>query len=99
MTGRYVCHTIEFTVVYCQICILKETISRDFSKLSLDPQMDQKKQIWVKKNSNGSPAPQHNSFKTRITPKLPTAFRYLIYKHSTFLRHKVIRALPNATIL
>ena len=43
MTGRYVCHTIEFTVVDCQICILKETISRDFSKLSLDPQMDQKK--------------------------------------------------------
>jgi len=34
---------------------------------------------------------QHNSLKTR-TPKLATAFRYLIYKHGTFLRHKVIRA-------
>jgi len=32
---------------------------------------------------------------TRITPKLATAFRYLIYKHSTFLGHKVIRALLN----
>ena len=29
--------------------------------------------------------PQHNSFKTRITPKLATTIRYLIYKHSTFL--------------
>jgi len=43
--------------------------------------------------------PQHNSLKTRITPKLVTAFRYLIYKRSTFLRHKVIRALTNATVL
>jgi len=33
------------------------------------------------------------------SPKLATAIRYLIYKHSTFLRHKVIRALPNATVL
>jgi len=37
--------------------------------------------------------------KTTITPKLATAFRYQIYKHSTFLRHEVIRALPNATVL
>jgi len=43
--------------------------------------------------------PQHNSLKTRITFKLPAAFGYLIYKHSTFLRHKVIRALANATVL
>jgi len=43
--------------------------------------------------------PQHNSLKIRITPKLATAFRYLIYKHSTFLRHKVIRALLKATVL
>jgi len=28
---------------------------------------------------------------------LVAAFRYLIYKHSTFVRHKVIRALPNVT--
>jgi len=42
--------------------------------------------------------PQHNSLKTRITPELATAFRYLIYKHSTFLRHKVIRALSHATV-
>jgi len=31
------------------------------------------------------------------TPLAP-AIRYLIYKHITFLRHKVIRALPNATV-
>jgi len=43
--------------------------------------------------------PQHNSLKTRITPKLATAVRYLIYKHSTFLCHKFMRALPNATVL
>jgi len=43
--------------------------------------------------------PQHNSLKTRITPNLDTAFRYLICKQSTFLRHKGIRALPNATVL
>jgi len=61
--------------------------------------MDSKRRDMGEKNSNGSPAPQHNSLKTRITPRLPTAFTYLIYKHSTFLRHKVIRALPNATIL
>jgi len=43
--------------------------------------------------------PQYNSLKTRITPKLATAFSYLIYKHSTFLLHKLIFALPNATVL
>jgi len=43
--------------------------------------------------------PQHNSFNTRITPKLATTFRYLICQYSTFLRHKVIFALPNATVL
>jgi len=37
--------------------------------------------------------------KIRITPKLATAFRYLIYKHSTFIHHKTIRALPNAPVL
>ena len=42
---------------------------------------------------------QHNSLKTETTPKLATAFRYLIYKRSTFLRHKVICVLPNATVL
>jgi len=31
--------------------------------------------------------------------KLAAAIRYLIYNHSTFLRRKVIRVLPNATIL
>jgi len=41
--------------------------------------------------------PKHK-WKTR-TPKLATAFRYLIIKQNTFLRHKVIRALPNATVL
>jgi len=30
---------------------------------------------------------QHNSLKTRVTPKLASAIRYLIYKHSTFLHH------------
>ena len=34
-----------------------------------------------------------------LSPKSTTAIRYLIYKHTTFLRHKVIRALPNATVL
>ena len=29
---------------------------------------------------------------------LAAAIKYLIYKHFTFLRHKVIRALPNATV-
>ena len=43
--------------------------------------------------------PQDNSLKTRITSMLATAIRYLIYNHSTFLRHKVILALPNTTIL
>jgi len=43
----------------------------------------------------------HDSLQTRITPKLATAIKwaYVIYKHSTFFRHKVIRALPNATLL
>ena len=41
---------------------------------------------------------QHNPLKARITPKSANTFRYLICKHSTFLRHKVIRALPNATV-
>jgi len=40
--------------------------------------------------------PQHDSFKTRRTPKLATAIRYLIYKSSTFFGQK---ALPNATVL
>jgi len=43
--------------------------------------------------------PHHNSLKARITPKLVTACRYLIYKHSTFLHHKIICALPNARVL
>jgi len=34
-----------------------------------------------------------------ITPKLATAIRLSNYKHSTFVRHKLIRALPNATAL
>jgi len=38
--------------------------------------------------------PQHDTFKTRITPKLA-----IIYKHSAFLGQKVIRGLPNATEL
>jgi len=41
--------------------------------------------------------PKHK-WKTRTT-KLATAFRYLIYKQNTFLRHKVIRGLPNAKVL
>ena len=41
--------------------------------------------------------PQHNSLNTGIKTLLAAAIRYLIYKHITFLRHKVIRALPNAT--
>jgi len=43
--------------------------------------------------------PQHDSFKTRIIPKLPTAIRCLIYKRTTFFGHKVNRVLPNATVL
>jgi len=35
---------------------------------------------------------------TRLKTPLAAANRYLIYKHITFLRHKVIRALPNATV-
>jgi len=42
--------------------------------------------------------PQHNALNTRIKTPLAAAIRYLIYKHITFLRHKVIRALPNATV-
>jgi len=41
-----------------------------------------------------------NSLKTGITPKLATAITFIIiYKHGIFLRHKVICALPNATVL
>ena len=52
--------------------------------------------------SEGDPSqitPQHDSFKTRITPKLATAIRYLIYKRSTFFGNEVNRVLPNATAL
>jgi len=38
------------------------------------------------------------TLKIRITPKLATAFRYLIYKRSKFVRHKIIRALPNVPV-
>ena len=41
----------------------------------------------------------HNTSHWKLTPKLATAIRYLIYKHSTFLRHTIIRALPNAAML
>ena len=41
---------------------------------------------------------QHNSLNTRIKTPLAATIRYLIYKHITFLRHKVIHALPNATV-
>jgi len=44
-------------------------------------------------------APENNSLKTTLTPNLATAIRYLIYKQSTFLRQKVVRTLPNATVL
>jgi len=43
--------------------------------------------------------PQHNSFKSRITPKLAAAFSDLNYKQSTFSRHEVISTLSNATVL
>ena len=43
--------------------------------------------------------PQHDSFKTRITPMLATAIRYQIYKRSAFFGDKVNRVLPNATVL
>jgi len=53
MTGRYVCHTIEFTVVDCQICILKETDLTGFFKIKPRPpdgpkktDMGEKKQQW-----------------------------------------------------
>ena len=42
--------------------------------------------------------PQHNSLNIRIKTPLAAAIRYLIYKHIAFLHHKVIRALPNATV-
>jgi len=42
--------------------------------------------------------PQHNSLKTRITPKLATAIRYPIYKYTAFLHYKLF-VLPNATVL
>ena len=41
--------------------------------------------------------PQHDSLKARMTVKFATVNRCQIYKHNTFLGHKVIRALPNAT--
>jgi len=41
---------------------------------------------------------QHNSLNTRIKTPLAAVIRYLIYKHIAFLRNKVIRALPNATV-
>jgi len=55
-------------------------------------------------NSEGDPCrvqmtPHHDSLQTRITPKIATAIKYLIYKYSTFLHNIVIRALPNATAL
>ena len=40
----------------------------------------------------------NNSLKTTISPELPTTCRYPIYKHSTFLCHKLIRALADATV-
>jgi len=40
----------------------------------------------------------HSPLNTRLKTPLAAAIRYLIYKHITFLRHKVIRALPNATV-
>jgi len=40
----------------------------------------------------------HKSLHTRIKTPLAAAIRYLIYKHITFLGHKVIRALPNAAV-
>jgi len=43
--------------------------------------------------TNNSPA------RTRITPKLATAIRYLIYKHSTFFGHKANLVFPNAIVL
>jgi len=45
-----------------------------------------------------APAPQHNSLNITLKAPLAAAIRYLIYKHITFLRHKVIPALPNATV-
>jgi len=40
----------------------------------------------------------HSSLNTRLKTPLAAAIRHLIYKHITFLRHKVIRTLPNATV-
>ena len=42
--------------------------------------------------------PQHNSFNTGTKTPIAAAIRYLIYKHIALLRHKVILALPNATV-
>jgi len=42
--------------------------------------------------------PQHNSLNIRFKTPLAAAIRYLIDKHITFLRHKVIRALPTAKV-
>jgi len=44
---------------------------------------------------------QHNSLKTRLTPQLATALRYLIYKQHilTSQSYSCVRALPNATII
>ena len=41
---------------------------------------------------------QYSSLNTRIKIPLAAPVRYLIYKHITFLRYKVICALPNATV-
>ena len=54
MTGRYVYHTIEFTVAHCQILSYKKQIWGDFSKLNLDIQMDYKTDIDEKKTAMGA---------------------------------------------
>ena len=49
--------------------------------------------------NHSTPYTNHsNSLNTRIKTPLAAAIRYLIYKHITFLGHKLIRALPNATV-
>jgi len=45
---------------------------------------------------------ERDSCRTQITPHFTAQtpkLAYRIYKHSAFLRHKVIHALPNATVL
>jgi len=42
---------------------------------------------------------KHINPQSRTTPNLATAITYLSCKHSTFLRHKIIHVLPNATVL